>query len=341
VKNTLIKDAALCGIFYYLEKKYFILMKKLIFIFLAVIIGQSLLGQITEMKWELDYEIYLKLANDSNLTYDIREAFHVTDTKQDYTSDFVFYPVNPGEEYANDVPDVYETVEFTTLWSALSAKVGGGWVHFINCIAYALETQKLDLSSPLMQRPESDWRPKPMTDSYKRTKKWIYYVPLSQKNAQKEYKIRLSEGTLGDLKSLPSSYIELFLATNQKDYDLLKSEGKNDVLAKINLVKVIMGANYLGETQITYMSNMILESVKSYSTNMLPSVIVFDEYEAAAVMSLNADGYKIEKVVFRSSSDITEQEMGQRTKEIENIITKINAYNQDSFKKRLGNYYRN
>lgn len=296
-------------------------------------------SQITEMKWELDYEIYLKLANDSNYTYDIREAFHVTDTKTDYTSDFVFYPVSPGSDYINDVPKQEAGVQFNTLWSALNAKVGGGWIHFTNCIAYALETQKLDLTSPLMKRPESNWKPSPMTESYRRTKNWMYYVPVDQKLAQKEYKAKDSEGTLGDIKSLPQEYINLFLNTSQKDYEKLKVEGDKKTLAKIDLVKVLLGSNYIGEAQVNYVSNMVLESVKSYSTNMLPSVIIFDEYNAAALMSLNAQGYKIENIVFKGAEELPADTINQHTQEIEEIIAKINAYNQNSFKQRLGSYY--
>lgn len=293
------------------------------------------------MKWELDYQIYMKLANDSNYTYDIREAFHVNNLKEEFTSDFVFYPVNPGEQFANEIPVKISSEEtYTTLWNALHAKIGGGWVHFSNCIAYAIETGKLSLTAPLMKRPESDWKPKPMTETYKRTKNWEYYVPFSQKNAQKEYQAKVKSGNIGDINSLPSSYVELFLNTTQKDYDLLKARGKKDVVAKIDLVKVILGANYLGEAQITYISNAVLESVVTYSSNMLPSVIIFDEFEAAAAMSLTAEGYKIEDVVYRASADLSDVEAALRREQIEQIIAKINEYNQNSFKKRLGSYYK-
>lgn len=308
-------------------------------ILLLVSTGISLQAQIAEMKWELDYEIYMEMANDSNYTYDIREAFHVTDTKTDFTSDFVFYPVSPGSDFASEVPDVSITMMHKTLWSALSAKVGGGWIHFANCIAYALETQKLDLTSPLMKRPESNWKPSPMTESYKRTKSWEYYVPVNQKLAQKEYKAKQAEGSLGDLASLPAAYVELFLNTSEKDYQKLRAEGNKKEVAKIDLVKLLLGSNYLGEAQINYVSNMVLESVKSYSTNMLPSVIIFDEYNAAALMSLNAEGYQIENIVFKGAENLRSETIEQRTQEIQEIIAKINAYNQNSFKQRLGSYY--
>ena len=34
-------------------------------------------AQVKEMNWKLDYQIYLKMANDSNYTYDIRDLFPV------------------------------------------------------------------------------------------------------------------------------------------------------------------------------------------------------------------------------------------------------------------------
>ncbi len=312
-------------------------------IFLTVLI--SLLSiiskaQVAEMNWELDYQIYLKLANDSNYVYDIRDAFHVKGAKEEFLSDFIFYPVNPGQEFATEVSGQEKSdTAYKTLWSALHAKLGGGWIHFSNCIAYALETKNLRLTSPLMKRPQSDWKPKPMTESYRRTKNWPYYVPVSQKEAQKEYKVRLKNNTLGDIKSLPQSYTELFLNTSQNDYERLVIEGKKDVVAKIDLVKVILGANYLSDVQINYMSNAILEAVLSYSSNILPSVIIFDEYDAAVAMSLNTNGYRVENIVYRASANISEREAERRKIEIESVVAKINQYNHNSFRKRLGKYY--
>lgn len=313
-------------------------MRQLLILSVSTLLYLSTNAQVAEMKWELDYQLYLKLANDSNYIYDIRDVFHISDTKKEIASDFIFYPVNPGAEYATQVPENTKR-NYTTLWSALHAKTGGGWIHFTNCIAFAIETQSLDLQGPLMKRPESNWKPKPMTDSYKRTKNWDFYIPMSQKNAQKEYRLRKDEGTLGGIRSLPPSYIELFNSTNQSDYDLLKAQGKNNEVAKIDLIKVLLGANYLGEAQIIYVSNMVLEALKSYSKNMLPSVVVFEEYDAAAVMSLNASGYKIEKIVFRSNTDLREDTMEQRKQEIMKIVDEINEYNHQSFKKQLSDYY--
>ncbi len=317
-------------------------MRKTLFSFFILLIAGSAYTQVEDMNWQLDYQIYLKLANDSNYTYDVREAFHVNDVSKKENPDFVFYPVNPGQEYADELNKHPNTNQnYKTLWSALHEKVGGGWIHFTNCIAYALETQKLDLKSPLMLRPQSSWKPKPMTQSFKRTKKWKYYVPYGQKNAQLEYKKRLEENDLGDLMSLPQSYIDLFLNTRQKDYDEMQKNGDLKKLAEIDLVKIILGANYLGETQINYLSNAVLESVLTYSSNMLPSLIIFDEFDAAAAMSLNINGYKIERVAFKPGLQVSESEANRRQAQIEDIIRKINEYNRNSFKKRLGNYYSN
>ncbi|QQS50495.1 MAG: hypothetical protein IPM71_13025 [Bacteroidota bacterium] len=301
----------------------------------------SIHSQVVEMKWELDYEIYLTLSNDSSYAYDLREAFHVSDTKEDYQTEFVFYPVNPGSDYAMQIPDSSKAGIQKTLWSALNANLGGGWVHFTNCVAYALEIRMLDLKAPLMQRPESKWKPHPMTESYQRTKDWNYYVPMGQKEAQKEYTLRLAENKPGDIQSMPSTYLDLFLNTSQKQYDKLVAEGKWNTVAKIDLIKLMLGSNYLGEAQISYISSQVLAAIKAYTSNVLPSVVVFDEFDAAALMSLDAQGYKVEKIVFRESSQLSEETKSSRIEEISGIVKNINEYNQNSFQKRLGNYYKN
>jgi hypothetical protein len=338
---SLIKNCRFLRLFFYLKEKYFD-MKKLVFAVFFIVSSLFVKAQVAQMNWSLDYQIFLKLANDSNYKYDIREAFHVKNSNEITNSDFVFYPANPGADFITQMPgDSLTSESVKTLWSALHAKIGGGWVHFINCLAYSFETQKLSLTSPLMVRTQSSWKPNPVTESYKRTKDWKYYVPSEQKLAQKEYKIRLSKNELGDLKSLPKSYIDLFLSTSQKQYNKLKELHKFNEVAKIDLVKLMLGSNYLGEAQISYIANSVLEAVQSYSSNMLPSVIIFDEYDAAAVMSLDATGYKIEKIVFKTSANLSEQEISQRSEKINQIVATINEYNSNSFKKRLGSYYKN
>ena len=312
----------------------------LIFIFLPCLNIPELFSQVSEMKWELDYEIYMRMSNDSNFTYDVKDVFHVTDSKNEFSSEFVFYPVNPGQQYADELNKrKIDTTSYSTLWSALHAKIGGGWVHFANCLAYAIETGTLNTREPIMKRPESKWKPNPATESYKRTKNWEYYIPLSQKNAQKEYKIRTKKGELGDLQNLPDEYITLMIETNQKEYEMFVSSGKNNLVARIDLVKLIMGANYLGEAQINYISNAVQSAIKGYAASKLPSVIIFDDLDAAAAMSLSTSGYSVESIVYKASANLSEKEIEENTSKINQIITNINDYNQKAFQRRLGNYY--
>ena len=312
----------------------------LVLFLIVILFSIKIDAQVSEMKWELDYEIYMRMSNDSNFTYDVKDVFHVANSETNFASEFVFYPVNPGQQYADELSNKKsDTTSYSTLWSALHAKIGGGWVHFANCLAYSIETGTLNLKEPIMKRPVSDWKPHPMTESFKRTKNWEYYIPLSQKNSQKEYKTRLKKNELGDLKSLPEGYVSLLNETKQKDYDNYITGRKSSIVARIDLVKLIMGANYLGEAQINYISNAVLAAIKGYSASKLPSVIIFDDLDAAAAMSLNIDGYSVESIVFKASANLSDDEINARTKKINSIISNINAYNQKAFQKRLGNYY--
>ena len=325
-------------------------MKKIyIFLLLSSLIAISIDAQntdfnnISKMSWGLDYKIYLQMANDSTYSYDIRQLFHVSDP-QNFTTDYVYYPVNLGKNYLQDISDI-DTVSnvnktYKTLWSALHANLGGGWINFTNCLMYALETNSLDLKAPLMKRPETKWKPHPVTKTYKRTHKWKYYIPVSQKLAKKEYNIRKSNNELGDIKSIPEEYVNLFLDTKEKNYDALKEKGQSKTTAKIDLVKLLLGTKYLGEAQITYISSTVLKAVKNYNINQLPSVIVFDKFDAAAIMTLDQDGYKVGNIVFNSSANLDEETRQERRKEIVQIIDNINNYNKNSFQKRLGNYYK-
>jgi len=298
---------------------------------------------ISEIKWELDYQIFLKMANDSSYHYDIRQLFHIPKNETDFVTDYIYYPVNLGIEYINDVNNRNDSLisssGYKTLWGALHESVGGGWVHFTNCLLYALEKGHLSLTAPLMQRIRTKWKPKPVTDSYLRTKKWKYYTPVNQKEAEKEYELRKELNELGDLKSIPPAFIELMRITSERDYRKLAEKGELNKSAKIDLVKLMMGANFLGEAQIIYVRNAVLTAVRNYAVNKLPSLIIFDEFDAAAVMTLVPEGYQIDAVVFKKSSELTEQEKHLRTSEMVEIITKINSYNHNSFIRRLDNYY--
>lgn len=315
-------------------------MKRFGLLILMMIGLNSLQAQVAEMKWELDYEVYLSMSNDSNYTYDIRTLFHVTDAKElDFVSEFIFYPVYPSEEFAQSLKQDTLQYKNATLWSALHSRLGGGWVHFINCIAYALETRTLNLKEPIMKRPETNWKPKPVTESWKRTRKWEYYIPVSQKMAKKEFKLRMKEDKLGDIQNLPGEYIELFLATSDKQYQAMLNTGNFQDAAKIDLVKIMLGINYLGEEQISYLSTAVLNAITSYSSSKLPSVIIFDEYDAAAAMTLDANGYHIESIAFNRAAYLKPEEVEFRQEEILRILETINQYNRQAFEKRLGTYY--
>lgn len=299
---------------------------------------------ISEMKWELDYEIFLKMANDSSYNYDIRHLFHIPKSEINFTTDYIYYPVNLGIEYINNVNNRGDSLiresGYKTLWSALHESVGGGWIHFTNCLLYALETGHLSLTAPLMQRIRTKWKPKPVTDTYLRTKKWKYYTPVLQKEAVREYEIRRERKELGDLQSIPPAFIELMQSTSEREYRKLIEKGELNKTAKIDLVKLMMGSNFLGEVQINYIRNAVLKAVRNYAFNKLPSIIIFDEFDAATVMTLAPEGYQIDAVVFKSSAELTDTEKQLRTAKMADIIAKINSYNHNSFIKRLSNYYR-
>lgn len=302
------------------------------------------LPEVEEIKWELDYDIYLRMTNDSAYTYDIRELFHVKDEKLPTVSEFVLYPVNLGEDYVYGIAALNQgesnpSESYKTLWSALHASVGGGWVHFNNCLLYAIETNYLQLVAPLMKRPSTKWKPDPVTESWLHTRHWNYYAPDDQKKAKKEYYRRKKNNELGDIKSIPASFIDLFLSTSNKQYHALKKAGESKKIAQIDLVKLMLGINYLGEPQILYIRSAVLNAIKNYSANKLPTIVVFDPYNAAAVMSLDLEGYKIEAIAFRNAKSLTVKEADEKKLQIQTIIDEINAYNRNQFMKRLDSHY--
>jgi hypothetical protein len=299
---------------------------------------------VAEMKWELDYGIYLKMANDSAYNFDIRGLFHVKDEKSRTTGEFILYPVNLGEDYVNGIATMNPegaapAGPYKTLWSALYAAVGGGWIHFNNCLLYALETRNLQLTTPLMKRTATSWKPDPVTETYLRTRHWEYYVPADQKAARKEYKIRKRNNQLGDINSIPDSFIKLFLTTSNREYKRLLKKKETKQTAQIDLVKLMLGVNYLGEAQILYIRSAVLNAIKNYTANKLPTVIVFDPFNAAAVMSLDQEGYRIDAIAFRNAEALTAREADEKRLKIQQIIDDINAYNRNQFMKRLEQYY--
>lgn len=313
--------------------------------FLQALSQQPLtLPPVAEIKWELDYSIYLKMADDSAYTFDIRGLFHIKDEKRQTTGEFVLYPVSLGEDYVNGITAMnneneHDAHSFKTLWSALHEAVGGGWAHLNNCLLYALETQYLQLTAPLMKRPATKWKPDPVTESYLRTRRWKYYVPVNQKAARKEYEIRVKDNEHGDLKSIPDSFIELFMSTGNKEYKKLHKKKAFKKTAQIDLVKIMLGVKYLGEPQILYMRSAVLNAVKNYSANKLPAVVIFDRFNAAAVMSLDQGGYKIDAIAFRNAEALTAREADEKKLQIQKIIDDINVYNRNQFMQRLNRYY--
>lgn len=306
---------------------------------------------VKSMKWGKDYKIELEMVNDSVHILDVKALHHAEiDPK---TNSPVYYPVSLTDEFVDKLKgkkleeaDKLDSVKVNTnekpktLWSAIHDNIGGGWTHFLNTMLYALETNTLDITNPLMKRPESDWKPRPMTDSYKRTKNWEYYVPVDYKMAMKEYKLRDRKGELGDINSLPQEFIDVFLNTSEEEYiEMRKNPLRSKKRAQIDLIKLLLGSNYLGQAQISYISSMVLQAATQYSANQLPSVIIIDELNAAVAMSLDEKGYRVEKIVFNDESTWTDAELNQRRDQIYNLIAQINDVNRKLFEERLKRYY--
>jgi len=179
-----------------------------------------------------------------------------------------------------------------------------------------------------------------MTESYRRTCKWEYYCPDNQKLAQKEYYLKEKNGELGDIKLLPKSFIELFLTTNQKQYEQFAANGETNKVAIIDMMRLLLSANYLGIDQITLIQGAVSKSIIKYSMNSLPSVIIFDDFGAAVAMTLDHEGYKIDNVVFSQQDELSEEEISQRMQLMQGVINQVNSVNKKIFERNLKNYYR-
>lgn len=114
---------------------------------------------------------------------------------------------------------------------------------------------------------------------------------------------------------------------------------ESKITAQIDLVKLMLGINYLGEPQILYIRSAVLNAIRNYSANKLPTVVVFDPFNAAAVMSLDQEGYKIDAIAFRNAESLTAAEAEEKRLKIQQIVDDINTYNQSQFMKRLEQYY--
>jgi hypothetical protein len=179
-----------------------------------------------------------------------------------------------------------------------------------------------------------------MSESYRRTKKWEYYVPTTQKDAIKEYKIKKKKGELRDLQSVPEDFIKLFLSTNDKQYEELSKSYRVKDKAKIDLIRILVASNYLGEVPIDYIRNAVISAVTRYSSNQLPSVIIMEDFNAAVAMTLDENGYKVEKVVFNDAENLSQEEENARKDKITAVIHSINEINRQIFQKSLQNYYK-
>ncbi len=110
-------------------------------------------------------------------------------------------------------------------------------------------------------------------------------------------------------------------------------------VAKIDLVRLLLGAKYLAEDQIRYISSRVLMAFLKYNVNTMPSVIIFDDYNAAVALSLDFDGYKIDKIIYSDGEVISGTELEGRTQLIEALIKRINEANERVFRKNFQLYY--
>ncbi len=323
---------------------------------LLPVVAWSQNSDIRDMHWGSDYNLHVTLRNDSSYVMDVR-ALHHENTKHgnpflansttyfpvSLDRDFVSYlrehPVDTLTKPSNAADSIKNPAPYLTLWGALHQSIGGGYVHLINCIIYALEGEQLHLQHNNLRRPITDWKPDPPTTTYLRTKDWEYYAPTSQKAAQKEYKLRAKENDLGDLQGIPESFIQLFLKTSDKKYRKLVHAKDGHALAQIDLVRMMLGAKYLGEQQIHYISGCVRDAIARYTEKSLPSVIVFDDYQAAVAMTLDSAGYRVDYIVFQGQAQLSPAEVQERETNIRALVANINLANEELFRKRLLRYY--
>lgn len=310
---------------------------------------------IRSMSWGKDYKLHVRLGNDSSYVMDVRGLYHQGESALHGTGNntTTYLPVALDKEFvrlitAQPLSDSLRATTDTTgrksrntstLWSALHEEIGGGYVHLINCIIYALESGQLHLQHIAMKRPETAWKPNPMTETYRRTRKWKYYTPTTQKEAHKEYKKRKGENELRDLEGIPQRFIDLFVQTSDRQYRTLVHEGRKDRVAQIDLVRMMLGAKYLGNAQIEYVSHCVHTAIARYDASNLPSVIIFDDYDAAVAMRLDSSGYQIDYIVFQNQSSLAQQEVANRETRIRSLVQNINTANDRLFRRRLSKYY--
>jgi hypothetical protein len=306
-------------------------------------------AQIKELRWGMNYQIYLYLTNDSSVVLNIQDLPH---SEQDTSGNeqFTFLPVNLDNKYVDFLKSrntdlleengtISDSVKVETLWRTVHDVLGGGWVHFINCITYSFESGLLDTEAPLLKRPVTSWKPNPPTESWKRTRKWNYYIPETQKLAQREYRATMAEGHGERFLGIPQEYIKLFLATNDATYKKLQKKHRNKDLAKINMVRLMVGAKYFGKAQLSYIRAQVLKSAMQFPARTLPSMILMDDFNAAVSMTLDETGYRIDKVFFRDEKQLQEAEREQRLEQINQEVRDINDRNRKVYEKMLKDYF--
>jgi hypothetical protein len=306
---------------------------------------------IRNMEWGSNLKISLELSNDSTYLLDVDQLPHSNRRHNQSPKGYTYYPARLSENFIARLKEIPITdtdsidhgsdhgTPNTTLWSALHNLIGGGWPHFINTLLYALERGYLDLRAPLMERPHTRWKPDPVTESYRRTRRWDYYVPVNQRHARREYKKRKADGKLAEIRDVPENFIELFKETGNWKYKRLIRKGEKKQVARIDLVKLLLGSYYLGKPQIQYIKTMVLKAVNDYSKNRLPSVIIFDNFNAAVAMSLDEKGYRVDRIVFSDAKRISRQTKIERRNRITAIVDNINAVNKKLFQDRLRSHY--
>ncbi len=337
-------------------------MRKAILLVFVLLFSAGVYGQedgIRNMRWGRDYKLHVSLNNDSSYVMDVRGLYHQRGSspmgiKEDETT---YLPVKLDQDFVNLVKSrplsevdsmarrtlndttPRPTRHYNTLWSALHYDIGGGYVHLVNCLLYALEARQLNLRHLLMERPKSDWKPDPMTESYRRTRKWKYYVPLRQKYARKEYKKRKKEKDLLDLQGIPPRFVERFAETSDRGYRKLVHQKAQHEVAQIDLVRIMLAAKYLGTEQIKFISESVRKSINRYTASNLPSVIILDDYNAAVSMRLDTAGYRVDYIVFQDDLHLMPEEMKRRKRDINRLVQTINMANKNLFRRRLEQYY--
>ena len=314
--------------------------------------GQNMINQpaIREMRWSGNYELYIFLSDDSTIVLNTKDLPHAQNLLEGSHQDqLTLLPVGLDNGYVHFLQKqagagilsdtAVKSARPVTLWSSLHESLGGGYVHFIRCLQYALETGYLDLKSPLMKRPETKWRPRPATETWKHTRKWKYYTPDNQKYAIKEYKLQQHEGKAEVLAGIPEEMISAFLNTSDRDYEKMEQKKNFRKKAEIDLIRLLLGSPYLGKVQISYIRTMVMKSVTQFSAFRLPAVIIMDEYNAAVVMSLDERGYRVEQIVFSDDSSLDAETRLGRIQAINNFTAEINQRNNQVFENRLKKYF--